>query len=1071
MSIAPKSNIICNADIIRHKCDSDSEEILSPTVQLFSMVWKCKKKTLIQLVIKQSIASKLNIRYISTLQFPFQPTLMLPDAHLEPQLLITSPKTVQPMLMLPDAHLEPQLLLTSPKTVQPVLMLTDAHLELQLLLNLPEDYSSPLFLCCSSDRVKILLPTMTQDIQNKYLHEKDLASSFQLLGNIAPYIYSPLFTSDQTLQRICQKISFYNDFFSNPQKYFNTICESEHLNHQLFFLGDGIGRMANYSKENLSSNISAPKSKITLLELITQDYRLCFKVQPPAFGRKRWILSLFLQSREDPSLLIPIEQNSQMDLQEGEQFPISSETTLRIPSPIDSKFIHPLIEEDLRNLAQIFTPIGQFEHNSKKIKVYLSIEQTYTFLKLIVPKLREQSFGVLIPDWWGHQESQLGIKMKVKKGEVRDINHGLLGANSQLEYKWELAIGKTGITLQEFNHMVALKQPLVKWYDKWVEMESTEIESIEEFLQMNKIHPKKPRKNKISLRRTLELKIGCLKLEPGVRVVDIEAEVGLKTLFDQFQQPKRIKPIATPDSFHGILRPYQQIGLSWMAFMHQFNFGICLADDMGLGKTIQVLAFLLHQQETYQKLIQERQLQRKRKKILPLGASLIVCPLSLIKNWVQETQKFAPSLNIYVHHGSTRVGGKTFAVQSSKCNIVITTYQQVKKDKNLLSKVLWGNILLDEAQNIKNYNTKQTKAIKYLRSNFRIALTGTPIENRLRELWSIMDFLNPGFFGTLHAFHKKYCVPIEKGNNLHKLEELQHILQPFILRRLKSDHSILRDLPNRREKKIYVNLTLEQATLYQGIVNELEERLNDAEGISRSGIILSTLLKLKQICNHPSQFLHEKNPWALEDDKAAEFYQAQFPNRSGKLKKLIQLLQPIIKNGEKAVIFTQYTQMGAFLQSYISAKLQTEVLFLNGKTPADTRDLMVRRFQQNHPNYQNNHKHQSPPIFILSLKAGGVGLNLTAANHAFHYDRWWNPAVEDQASDRIYRIGQKRDVTITKFVSSGTIEEKINLMINKKKKLSTDILNRGMGWISKMSADEIKNLFLLGTNLNPPVAI
>jgi len=965
------------------------------------------------------------------------------------------------ILCLPDPQLPRQLLLTSPKKFPVTLMLQDAHLNPQLLLPLPQNFSPILFLMCSNDIPQLLLPKPSQFDHEKSRQKNILAIFSKLFGNIFKYKIWPFITHGNTLRGFFLRICLFNEFFNKPELYFNLLEEITGISNQVSLLNIQLPVKEEQCEMDQCSPLELPQK--SFFEILSDDFRLSFKVQPPALGRKRWVLSLFMQSREDPSLLIPIEHLIKPKDQENETRILSS-TTYELPSSIDRKDVHPYIEEDLKTLAKIFQPFGQFERNVNRIKVYLSIEQTYTFLKKIVPKLRDQSYGVLIPDWWGKQDSQLGLKIKLeKKNEVRDVNHSLLGANAQLEYNWQVSVGKMSITLKEFAYLVSLKEPLVKWNNKWIEMESKEIQYLTEFIQSNKSGKKKKKRNKISLRQSLKLTIGKNRLEEGVRVVDVEAGKGLNKIFDQFQQPKHIKPIPTPKTFNGTLRSYQQTGLSWMTFMHQFQFGVCLADDMGLGKTIQILAFLLHQQEKHQEKIHEYKLQGKckRQKILSLGPSLVVCPLSLINNWVQEIEKFAPSLRVYVHHGNSRVGGKAFVAQLANSNIVITTYYQVKRNKNLLAKVLWENIILDEAQNIKNYHTHQTKAIKILKSNFRIGLTGTPIENRLRELWSIMDFLNPGFFGTLHSFHTQYCVPIEKSNDQARLAELQQILNPFILRRLKNDNDILPDLPNKYERTIYVDLTLEQATLYQAIVEKLEEKLESVEGFSRSGIILSTLLKLKQVCNHPAQFLHEKNPWTLEDENTAHFYQDQFPNRSGKLKKITGMLQKIIEKGEKAVIFTQYTQMGKFLQSYISKTLQTDVLYLNGSTPSDDRDFMVRQFHQ--PN-------QNQSIFILSLKAGGLGLNLTAANHAFHYDRWWNPAVEDQASDRIYRIGQKRDVTITKFVSIGTIEEKIDLMITKKKQLSKNILNSGMKWISKMSTEELKKLLILGNNLNSPVA-
>ncbi|MHA1583948.1 MAG: DEAD/DEAH box helicase [Promethearchaeota archaeon] len=966
----------------------------------------------------------------------------------------------------------------------------DPHLEPQLLLPLPQNLIPTLYLSCPSLEPLYLLPAPHFSNQSKFYNQikfqiKNQKKILQIISSyfiekLAKRHSSQFFNGKYNLNKFFLELSFFNQLFKNSYQVFSDILRvnnntgiykrfnpriNERITNSIgnkFFINKD--QKINHQEINHQEinviRTDLNKSNISFSEILKENYRLSFKVQPPAIGRKRWVLSLYLQSREDPSLLIPIDHLGDKCFQNNKnQNPTDAKFNFPNSTSLDRNALHPYIEEDLKRVASIFKPIGQFERNPNKIKVFLSLDQTYTFLKQIVPLLQKKSYGVLIPDWWGKPEFQLGIKLQIKKRDIKDVNLGLLGEKSQLEYNWQISLGKNEITSQEFSYLVSLKEPLLKWKGKWVELESKEIDNLLEFIKSNKIGKKQKQKkrNCISLKKSLELSIGKNRLEEGVRVVDVEFEKDLVKIFNRFKQPKYITPINTPKTFQGTLRPYQQTGLSWLVFMSELKFGACLADDMGLGKTIQVLAYLLYQHENYQKVLNEYKSQGKNRKRnrKNLGPSIIVCPLTLLKNWAQETEKFTPSLNYYIHYGKNRVGGKSFLKRLETTNIVITTYQQVKKDKYLLSRIHWENIILDEAQNIKNYYTQQTKAIKSLKGNFRMGLTGTPIENRLRELWSIMDFLNPGFLCSLRNFNDNYCFPIEKKNDQTRLTELKHLLHPFILRRLKSDNEIIQDLPNKHEQKIYAHLTSEQATLYQASVNHLMAELQCAEGISRSGIILTTLMKLKQICNHPSQFLHEKNPWNLEDQKNAQWYQSKFQERSGKLNILSDMLKKIINKKEKAVIFTQFTQMGYYLQSFLSKTLQTEILFLNGSTPSITRDLMIQQFQQ---------ANKSPLIFILSLKAGGVGLNLTAANHVFHYDRWWNPAVEDQASDRVYRIGQNRDVTITKFISVGTIEEKIDLMIEKKKKLSQDILNTGMKWISNISTDELRTILTLGRN-------
>jgi SNF2 family DNA or RNA helicase len=485
--------------------------------------------------------------------------------------------------------------------------------------------------------------------------------------------------------------------------------------------------------------------------------------------------------------------------------------------------------------------------------------------------------------------------------------------------------------------------------------------------------------------------------------------------------------------------------------MRQFQFGVCLADDMGLGKTIQIIALLLHDQKTQLPISYPRKRSNQIKKP-QVETSLIICPLTLLGNWAKELKNFAPSLKYYIHHGETRLGGNSFLNQIKDVNIVLTTYGQVVKDKSLLSRVKWQNVILDEAQNIKTAKTNQARAVKSLPSQFRIAMTGTPIENRLTELWSIMDFLNPGYLGTQSQFHESYSLPIEKYHDETQMECLKQLIQPFILRRLKTDKNIIQDLPEKVENKVYTHLTQEQASLYKACVEDMMEQLDNTDGIKRKGIILATLTKLKQICNHPVQFLHERNPRTLKNENLDDWFQTNFEDRSGKLLQLIEMLHGVLERKEKALIFTQFSEMGAFLQAYLSNVFHMEVLFLFGGTSQLQRDLMVQRFQQ---------LSSSPAIFILSLKAGGLGLNLTAANHVFHFDRWWNPAVEEQATDRIYRIGQTRNVLITKFISLGTLEEKIDLMLDQKKELSEKILRSGEGWITDLSTEKLRDLLTL----------
>jgi SNF2 family DNA or RNA helicase len=379
-------------------------------------------------------------------------------------------------------------------------------------------------------------------------------------------------------------------------------------------------------------------------------------------------------------------------------------------------------------------------------------------------------------------------------------------------------------------------------------------------------------------------------------------------------------------------------------------------------------------------------------------------------------------------------------------DMVLTSYALARQDAEFLQPVDWLGVVLDEAQNIKNPGAKQTQAIRQLKAGFRFALTGTPVENRLSELWSIMHFLNPGYLGARQRFRSEFALPIERYQDEDALRRLKQLTAPFILRRVKTDPTVIQDLPNKVETKVYCHLTEEQATLYEAVVQDAMQKIEaQEEGIERRGLVLSMLMQLKQICNHPVQYLHQgESDGGGETGKLAE--------RSGKLERLSELLEEILAAGDRALIFTQFAEMGSLLAGYLPRAVGGATQFLHGGTPAKTRDRMVRRFQE---------ESQAPPIFILSLKAGGTGLNLTRTNHVFHFDRWWNPAVEDQATDRAFRIGQKRNVQVHKFVTTGTLEEMIDDMIESKKSLAQAVVGRGENWLTELSTQELRQLVQL----------
>jgi SNF2 family DNA or RNA helicase len=439
---------------------------------------------------------------------------------------------------------------------------------------------------------------------------------------------------------------------------------------------------------------------------------------------------------------------------------------------------------------------------------------------------------------------------------------------------------------------------------------------------------------------------------------------------------------------------------------------------MGLGKTAQLIASVLAD--------------------AALGPTLVVCPTSVLGNWDRELARFAPSLRVLVHHGPDRLRGHDvpFAARVASQDMVLTTYPLVARDADTLEAVAWGRLVLDEAQQVKNPYTAQARAVHRLRADRRIALTGTPVENRLSELWAIMEAVNPGLLGSIGSFKQRFAGPIEREADPEATARLQRIVSPFVLRRLKSDRSIIDDLPDKIEQTERCPLTREQATLYQAVVDDLLEQADAADGIDRRGIVLAGIIKLKQVCNHPAHFLKDGTALA---------------GRSGKLARAEELLDEVLAADHRALCFTQFAEWGAVLTPYLGRRFGVEVSWLHGGMTRRRRDELVARFQEP----------DGPPVFVMSLKAGGTGLNLAAASHVLHFDRWWNPAVEDQATDRTYRIGQHRNVIVNKLVSTGTVEERIDEMITAKRALAEKVVGSGEGWITELSTDELRDVLAL----------
>ncbi|MEU1812401.1 DEAD/DEAH box helicase [Micromonospora aurantiaca (nom. illeg.)] len=640
----------------------------------------------------------------------------------------------------------------------------------------------------------------------------------------------------------------------------------------------------------------------------------------------------------------------------------------------------------------------------------LDAEGAHRFLREGAPVLHAAGFGVLLPSWWRRSSSRLGARLRARSrtapGAVA-TTAGKLGLDALVDYRWELALGDQPLTAEELASLADLKSPLVRLRGRWVELDPQRLEAGLKLLRSS---------GELTVADLLRMGLSGDDRAAELPVLDVVADGALGELLAG-EAERRLTPADPPPGFSGTLRPYQRRGLAWLAFLQSLGLGGILADDMGLGKTVQLLALLAGDPPE-------------------AGPTLLVCPMSLVGNWQREAAKFAPGLRVHVHHGAERARGEGFAAAVQEADLVLTTYSVAARDAFELAGVDWHRVVVDEAQAIKNAATRQAEAVRSLPARHRVAVTGTPVENRLADLWSIMQFANPGLLGPAATFRKRFAEPIERHGDAEVAERLRRITGPFVLRRLKTDPTIITDLPEKLEMEVVCNLTAEQAALYRAVVDDMMAKIESSDGIERRGLVLATMTRLKQVCNHPAQLLHDGS--ALD-------------GRSGKLERLDEIVDEVLTAGEKALLFTQYAEFGGMLRGHLSARTGREVLLLHGGVGKAERDAMVTRFQSP----------QGPPLFVLSLKAGGTGLTLTAANHVVHVDRWWNPAVEDQATDRAFRIGQRRRVQVRKFVCAGTVEEKVAAMIADKRSLARSVVGSGEQWVTELSTDTLRDLFRL----------
>ncbi|MEV3983397.1 DEAD/DEAH box helicase [Nonomuraea sp. NPDC049758] len=706
--------------------------------------------------------------------------------------------------------------------------------------------------------------------------------------------------------------------------------------------------------------------------------RVCFRLLEPAAGDD-WRVELALQAADDPSLYVPAAR-----VWDGEK---------GLPGRPERELL-----AGLGRAVRLYPELDRALRVPEPSELTLDTAGAFGFLRQAAPLLQAAGFGVQLPRWAGR--TRLGLKLTTRtKPQTAAVSQGF-GLRELVDFRVDLAVGEETISEAELAELARLKVPLVRVRGQWVELDDRQL--------------------KAALRAVEGVRAGeaaaadllrhVIQGDDELPLLAVDADGVLGDLLSG-QAERRLTPLATPPGLDAVLRPYQERGLAWLSFLSELGLGGVLADDMGLGKTVTTLALLVHERAA--------------------APTLLVCPMSLVGNWQREAARFAPGLRVYVHHGPGRDAARIAAA-----DLVITTYGTAHRDLETLREHEWRRVVCDEAQAIKNSGTLQARAVRSIPTGTRLALTGTPVENHLAELWSIMEFANPGLLGPRARFRTRFQEPIEARQDEQAADALKRATGPFILRRLKTDRSVISDLPEKIEIKEWCPLTPEQATLYQAVVDDMLARIDDSEGVERRGLVLSAMARLKQVCNHPAHLLKDGSRLA---------------GRSGKLARLEQLAEEVLAEGEKALLFTQYAEFGTMLQPYLAQRLGRPVLWLHGGLPKKTRDRLVERFQHD----------PEPMLFLLSLKAAGVGLNLTAASHVVHVDRWWNPAVEDQATDRAFRIGQRRNVQVRKLICAGTLEERVDQMIERKKALAERVVGAGEEWLTDLSTDELREVFRL----------
>ena len=722
-------------------------------------------------------------------------------------------------------------------------------------------------------------------------------------------------------------------------------------------------------------------------------------------GIKVWLDRFFLTSENFKPIVTVTEQPDNIfevsvgieDISNPDQLPLSLNAILTQKQHENYRF---KILQSLSLLSPFIRGLDKHINEQGNQAILFDFKEFAPFLLNMLPAIRLLDIKTFLPKSLEELlRPKASVKLKTKSGGEGSF----IRLDDLLTFDWQIAIGDQIMTPDEYKKLIRNASGLLKFKENYIYVDENDLEKLQKHFTNSK-----------PLSSYQLLQTALMEQYEGTPVI-LTSEVK-----EMIRELTSDKDIPLPIGLKAKLRPYQHRGFSWMYRNMRIGFGSILADDMGLGKTVQVIAFLLKMKE-------EGAINSKQR-------ALVVVPTGLLNNWQAEIERFAPSLSTHIYHGTSR------ELKDSSSDVMLSTYGIVRSDIEILKKKKWQIVVIDEAQNIKNNSAAQSKVVKALSSNVRIAMSGTPVENRLSEFWSIMDFTNKGYLGNEKSFKEDFASPIQLYNDEQAVARFRKVTAPFMMRRLKSDKTIISDLPDKIEQNQFNTLTKPQTVLYEKTVQIAMEEI---EGISmadhqslfkRQGLVLQMILALKQICNHPTQFL-----------KNGKFD----PSLSGKTILLLDMLESILDSGEKVLIFTQFREMGELLQGFINERFGEEVMFLHGGCNIKQRQEMVDRFQNN----------RADKIFLLSLKAAGTGLNLTAATQVIHYDLWWNPAVEAQATDRAYRIGQKKNVQIHRFITKNTFEERIDEMIQKKKHLAEMTVSTGENWIGKFSNKELREIF------------